>query len=233
LFCCIDFPDEWSGIRFRDQWTPENSGGTPIKPDPQLMESWAKNPQFVIQLNTKKFKSGKNTTKIFISLGQPDGRLIRGLKFPFKENINPVCFTVARLSKGEQKLSKFDPARVVKVSAVKEYREVALELELENGNYVVVPSTQLPGQTGEFFLNIYFECDIPEIKLFNADTKKEGEIIAEEDETVTKTDAELKTILKIKYIIFNNFSNFLGLLPPWLMKKKVFLIRVWLLTRGT
>ena len=29
LYCCVDFPDHWSGIRFEDQWTKENSGGTP------------------------------------------------------------------------------------------------------------------------------------------------------------------------------------------------------------
>ena len=33
--------------------------------------------------------------------------MVHGLKFPFKENINPVVFTVASLAKGETKLERY------------------------------------------------------------------------------------------------------------------------------
>jgi Ca2+-binding EF-hand superfamily protein len=158
LFCCINFPDEWSGLRIIESWTKENSGGTPVKPAPGNLELWAKNPQYVLELNNTNLKPGKKTTKIFVSLGQPDGRLIRSLKFPFKENINPACFTIAKLEKGEKKMVKFDPTRIKKLSPLKEYREIAVDIELENGTYVIVPSCQNPGETGNFFMNVYFEC---------------------------------------------------------------------------
>jgi len=66
--------------------------------------------------------------------------MIHGLKFPFKENINPVCFTVARLGANQETLPIFDQKAIVKLSPIKEYREVALDLQLEPGKYVIVPS---------------------------------------------------------------------------------------------
>ena len=98
LFCCIKFPEEWSGIRFRDAWTEQNSGGTPMKQDEMVLKKWAINPQYLMTIT--------QPTTVFISLGQEDGRLKRRMKFPFKENINPVCFTIMRLDKGQKKIDR-------------------------------------------------------------------------------------------------------------------------------
>jgi calpain len=78
LFCCVKFPKEWSGKRFYEEWTEETAFGCPNKSDPNSMENWAKNPQFIVKIDNKEFNPGKKTTKIFIGLGQPDGKI-----FPF------------------------------------------------------------------------------------------------------------------------------------------------------
>lgn len=31
LFVCLNFPDEWAGIRFKGNWNEFNCGGTPTK----------------------------------------------------------------------------------------------------------------------------------------------------------------------------------------------------------
>jgi calpain, invertebrate len=99
LFCCVKFDESWSGKRYEGQWTSESSGGTPVKADTELMKKWAENPQFICELNNK----NQEKTSLVITLGQEDGRMKRGLKFPFKENINSSCFTVMKLEKDEAK----------------------------------------------------------------------------------------------------------------------------------
>ena len=100
LFASVHFPAAWSGIRYFDEWNKENSGGTPLRANPTAAEQWAKNPQFIVSVK----KEG--LTKLFISLGQPDGRLIHGLKFPFKDNIHAACFAICRLDEGEKMMKK-------------------------------------------------------------------------------------------------------------------------------
>ena len=110
---------------------------------------WAKNPQFQVE-------NHGGTTEFFISLAQNDGRLRRGIKFPYTEEIHPVCFCVMRLAPGQEKLASFDKKAVVGISTVIEHREVSLRLKLDRGSYVIVPSTRKAGQTGKFYLSIYF-----------------------------------------------------------------------------
>jgi hypothetical protein len=69
LFLAIDFPPTYRGVRYSGQWTETTSGGFPKKND---VTTWSQSPQFFIKL--------KKSTKIFISLGQPDGK-IKQLKF--------------------------------------------------------------------------------------------------------------------------------------------------------
>jgi len=49
LFVNIDFPENWTGLRFRSKWTKSNAGGLPKKNDPAHFERFAKNPQFLIK----------------------------------------------------------------------------------------------------------------------------------------------------------------------------------------
>ena len=93
---------------------------------------------------------------------------------------------------------RFDGARIKKLSTLKEYRENAIDIELENGNYVIVPSTGTAGQTGQFVLNVYFECEKTDITITKAGSTLKGEFIQEEEETPLHYDKELKKILKLK-----------------------------------
>ncbi len=69
LYCCIDFPDSWSGIRIFDGWTKDCAGGVPMQATVKANESWTTNPQYKIEISNKKDKK----THLFISLGQKDG----------------------------------------------------------------------------------------------------------------------------------------------------------------
>lgn len=44
VFVCIDFPPEWTGVRFESEWTKECSGGIPAKMSDQAKADYATNP---------------------------------------------------------------------------------------------------------------------------------------------------------------------------------------------
>jgi hypothetical protein len=44
MYICLDFPDEWSGVRFKGRWTKECSGGLPSPMTEENMVRWGKNP---------------------------------------------------------------------------------------------------------------------------------------------------------------------------------------------
>jgi len=44
LFLNIDFPEDWTGVRFRSEWTTSNSGGLPNSYTKDVLERYAKNP---------------------------------------------------------------------------------------------------------------------------------------------------------------------------------------------
>lgn len=49
LFINVDFPAEWTGLRFRSKWTKSNAGGLPRRYEQGQLERYAKNPQFLIR----------------------------------------------------------------------------------------------------------------------------------------------------------------------------------------
>lgn len=61
VFVCVDFPEEWCGVRYKYKWDESNSGGTPSPMNEENMRKWAKNPQFLI--------SPRKPCEVFISLG--------------------------------------------------------------------------------------------------------------------------------------------------------------------
>ena len=142
--------------------------------------SWAKNPQFLIKQNLDQ------DVEVFISLAQNDGRKVRGTKFPFPEQIHPVCVMIYP-SKDGNKATEFN-GKIVKgewVSAVVEHKEVSLRATLPQGNYLVVPGTREPNSFGDFYLSIYFNAEINDIEIKNLqDPKNKGIEIKEEDEDV-------------------------------------------------
>ena len=44
LFVNVDFPEIWTGVRFRSKWTKSNSGGLPCKYEKEELERFAHNP---------------------------------------------------------------------------------------------------------------------------------------------------------------------------------------------
>ena len=77
LFVCIKFGKEYSGYYFKGAWTEANSGGTPLKNTKEANKMWSENPQYMIEL--------EKDAHIFISLAQPDQRLIPGEVYPFSK----------------------------------------------------------------------------------------------------------------------------------------------------
>ena len=67
LFINVDFPEDWTGVRFKSSWTKSNSGGIPHKADEEEFKRFAKNPQYLLRPVKK--------TEILLSLCQSGGRL--------------------------------------------------------------------------------------------------------------------------------------------------------------
>lgn len=60
IFVCLDFPEDWNGLRFEHEWNVKNAGGTPAPMTDDNKRIWAKNPQFL-------FAPRKNV-ELFVSL---------------------------------------------------------------------------------------------------------------------------------------------------------------------
>jgi hypothetical protein len=45
MYVCVDFPENWNGIRYKSEWKIDNSGGIPEPmKDEKARRSWATNP---------------------------------------------------------------------------------------------------------------------------------------------------------------------------------------------
>lgn len=89
-------------------------------------KSWAKNPQYLIEFNHT------DELEFFFSLAQKDGRIVRGSKFPFAEQIHPVNLIIYPCEDGKAATS-FDPKKATPslISAVVEHKEVSLRAKLK------------------------------------------------------------------------------------------------------
>ena len=68
---------------------------------------------------------------------------------------------------------------------------------MPRGTYVIVPSTKTAGSIGKFFLSIYFDCTMRDIKRINRLDKRESKFtIAEEEEGVEFEDWKYELINK-------------------------------------
>ena len=194
VFCklsvCVKFGAEYQGLRFTSSWKGESAGGTPYKGTPDQAKNWFKNHQY--------FFSTKKKTNLFISLGQKDGRLIASGDniFPFTQSTFPMV-VVALRAEGETKV-EFSKKALIEMSPIKQFKEICLNLDLEAGSYVIVPSTMDIGQEGDYYLNLYHNGDPRTTKISCLDSKLEPEIIPEEEEEPKKIDPELKKFLKLK-----------------------------------
>ena len=189
LYACVDFSDEWWGVRFEKEWNPSNSGGVPTTANRQDALNWAKNPQFVLELKSK--------TQIFVSLSQQDGRYVKKSVFPFDGPIKTACFTIMKLESNEESARFFDSNKIVKLSVLKLHRNIELRAELVPGKYCIVPATIKPGQTGEFWLSVYFNCGKNAVDMYCAADKTKGIPIEEEEEyTIDRLTPRLMSGIK-------------------------------------
>lgn len=63
-----------------------------------------------------------------------------------------------KLDKNEMQLNAFDKQKLVFNTPIKLERENAGRCKLQKGNtYVIIPSLEKAGHTGEFFLSVYFD----------------------------------------------------------------------------
>jgi hypothetical protein len=173
-------------------------GGTPKKADENQFVKWASNPQFVLELKRAENKK----TSVFISLGQPDGRLFHGKTYPYDDVVFKVTVGLYKLSPTEEKLPKFDKTRQLATAPIKQYRELSIRAELENGKYVIIPSAADDTIENDFFVNIYMNCEKSEFSSYKVqpegEDKVQWKIIAEEEEDVMKFDDNVKLCLKMK-----------------------------------
>jgi hypothetical protein len=44
MYVCVDFPENWSGIRYFSEWDENTSGGIPTPMNEENRVRWAKNP---------------------------------------------------------------------------------------------------------------------------------------------------------------------------------------------
>lgn len=184
LYACVDFSENWWGVRFSDEWNPNNSGGVPMSASKQDALNWAKNPQFIVDL--------KSNAEIFISLSQQDGRYVKDSVFPFEGVIKTACFTVMKLAPTDDNAKVFDQSKITKLSVLKLHRTIELRLSLAIGKYCIVPATMKAGETGVFWLSIYLSCNKTQANVYAAADKRQGNLIEEEEEfTVDKLTPRL------------------------------------------
>ena len=145
IFFCQNFPPNFIGVRFYDEWTKENSGGLPLHSTKQEFRDFFTNPQYYFEI--------KKPGKIIITLLQNDGRLY-GAKFPFEQYIKKVCLIVFK-TKNEMPIDTFEGR--VDQTVIAQRRDLSLELNLEKGSYIAIPSLKDKGVCTTFNLEFYFE----------------------------------------------------------------------------
>jgi len=153
LFVNIDFPENWTGLRFHSKWTKSNAGGLPKRYENDHLERFAKNPQFMI--------SPEQDMEVFFSMAQIGGRLqsdSQYFTYPFSETIKYGAVSVFKLPKEEKYLSKFSKEDLVFMSPIKLEKENAGRCLLKaDSNYVIVCSLEKAGSKNEFYLSVYFD----------------------------------------------------------------------------
>ena len=191
LFLNNDFPDHWTGVRFKSAWTKANSGGLPNAYSTELLQRYAKNPQFLIR--------PLEDTAVMFSLCQTGGRLpTKGEyhEYPFIETLHYANTAVFQIPDGQMILHEFDKDMLQLMTPVKRERENSGRLKLKAGQtYIFIPSTEIAGKRGTFYLSIYFNQPLRNVevrRIFNPqdkNTKRDQmlpSLIAEEAEKKTK-----------------------------------------------
>lgn len=110
-----------------------------------------------------------NDTNIVLSLGQTGGRLpIDGkyFNYPFMETLNYTCAAVFELRDDEDYLTAFDKDRLLCITPICCELENTIRFSLKAGHsYVIVCSTEIANRTGDFFLNVFFNCELRDMEI--------------------------------------------------------------------
>ena len=146
LFICKSFPPNFIGLRIFGKWTAKESGGLPVNQKQE--KTFYDNPQYYLNKNT----DGLMT----ISLLQNDGRLVEP-KFPFPNSINKVCLLIFK-TRQKSRVKYLD--NLLEKTLIVNRRDSILELNLQKGSYVIIPSTFDYGKTGDYCLEFHFEDQI-------------------------------------------------------------------------
>lgn len=188
---CRNFPDEWSGYRFRGKWIGESAGGTPYTQNPELIASYINNPMIVLNIT--------KDTSLYISLSQEDGRVkSKGAEpFPFQSFIYPLSLAVFEIDLKDKGLLAFDPQKMKTSPIIKNYRDIQVSVNLPKGKYCIVPSTKLPGCEGNFVLSVYFNVPKTNIKFEDPKNKMKEEIIEEEEESGNGINDASRDLVKV------------------------------------
>lgn len=123
LFVNFDFPEEWTGVRFKSEWTKNNSCGLPTSYTMKSRENFASNPQFII-------RPERDTMCVFSAV-QTGGRLPEHdrkgnpifYKYPFIETLHYANVSLFQLGFGETKLKNFDKNQLQLTTPIKRERE--------------------------------------------------------------------------------------------------------------
>jgi len=173
LFLNVDFPEDWTGIRFRSKWTKSNSGGLPHKYEQEELERFATNPQFFVR--------PAYDTEFMFSLTQTGGRLpVEGhyFTYPFKETLQNACCSVFELPEGFEYLESFDKEQLRFLTPIKREKENSGRVNLKaETSYVFVPSLEIAGHKGDFFLSVYFNQAMRDVnikRVFHPADKQQG-----------------------------------------------------------
>ena len=146
IFICYDFnPKKYVGVRITGKWTKNESGGLPLDGSEASIKSFCTNPQYFLQI--------ENKSKVCISLLQNDGRL-SGKQYPFEGVINKACLLLftTNVKKPVTNLNTLKEKTLIV-----QRRDINLELSLNRGTYIIIPSTIKKGQIGDYCLEIYLE----------------------------------------------------------------------------
>ena len=162
LFINNDFPEDWTGVRFKSAWTPAASGGLPASYTKEALERYAKNPQFLVR--------PVKDCEVMFSMTQTGGRLpvskYQYSKYPFADTMHYACVAVFRLPYGATYLTAFDKNAITYLSPIKRERENPGRCQLKGGEtYVIVPSTEIAGKQGEVYISLYCNLALRDIEI--------------------------------------------------------------------
>ena len=170
LFLNLDFPEDWTGVRFKSKWTINNSGGLPNTYTDDVLRRYAKNPQFLV--------NSVHDCEIMFSMTQTGGRLpVNGqyYDYPFIETMHYGCVGVFKLDYKDRYLNAFDKNKITYLSPIKRERENSGRCQLKGGEtYVIICSCEMQGVEGDFFLSLYinqFLRDVEIKRVFHPDDK--------------------------------------------------------------